>query len=117
MDRERLHLDPERSHAIQKAFQVALHAGADHGVERGRREPLEFPELGQHLARHAEVHAGQQALQCRACTPFVRLKIAQRSETVIALPEAWAVSPTEDLLTRGGMKVLRQFFEEQMPSR
>jgi DNA polymerase-3 subunit alpha len=35
-----------------------------------------------------------------ACTPFVRLKIAQRSETVIALPEAWAVSPTEDLLTR-----------------
>jgi hypothetical protein len=35
-----------------------------------------------------------------ACTPFVRLKIAQRSETVIALPDAWAVSPTEDLLTR-----------------
>ena len=35
-----------------------------------------------------------------ACQPFVRLKIAKRSETVIALPDAWAVSPTEDLLTR-----------------
>ncbi len=35
-----------------------------------------------------------------ACTPVVRLKISKRSETVIALPEAWAVSPTEDLLTR-----------------
>ena len=34
------------------------------------------------------------------CMPYVRLKIAQRSETVVALPEAWAVSPTEDLLTR-----------------
>ncbi|HEY5946963.1 MAG TPA: DNA polymerase III subunit alpha, partial [Kofleriaceae bacterium] len=35
-----------------------------------------------------------------ACLPFVRLKISKRSETVIALPDAWAVSPTEDLLTR-----------------
>jgi len=34
------------------------------------------------------------------CQAYVRLKIAQRSETVVALPEAWAVSPTEDLLTR-----------------
>jgi DNA polymerase-3 subunit alpha len=34
------------------------------------------------------------------CQPYVRLKIAKRSETVIALPDAWAVSPTEDLLTR-----------------
>ena len=32
--------------------------------------------------------------------PFVRLKISSRSETVIALPDAWAVAPTEDLLTR-----------------
>jgi DNA polymerase-3 subunit alpha len=35
-----------------------------------------------------------------ACQPFVRLKIAKRSETVIMLPDAWSVSPTEDLLTR-----------------
>ncbi len=34
------------------------------------------------------------------CQPVLRLKIGQRSETVIALPDAWAVSPTEDLLTR-----------------
>ncbi|MEJ7602991.1 MAG: DNA polymerase III subunit alpha [Kofleriaceae bacterium] len=34
------------------------------------------------------------------CQPFLRLKIAQRSETVVALPDAWAVSPTEDLMTR-----------------
>ncbi|NVB84498.1 MAG: DNA polymerase III subunit alpha [Kofleriaceae bacterium] len=34
------------------------------------------------------------------CQANIRLKIAQRSETVIALPDAWAVSPTEDLLTR-----------------
>jgi len=35
-----------------------------------------------------------------ACQPYVRLKIAKRSETVIALPDAWSVSPTEELLTR-----------------
>ena len=29
-----------------------------------------------------------------------RLKIAQRSETVVQLPEAWAVSPTDDLMAR-----------------
>jgi DNA polymerase-3 subunit alpha len=34
------------------------------------------------------------------CQPVLRLKISQRSETVIALPEAWAVAPTDDLLTR-----------------
>jgi len=34
------------------------------------------------------------------CQAIVRLKISKRSETVIALPDAWAVSPTEDLLTR-----------------
>ncbi len=34
------------------------------------------------------------------CTAVLRLKIAQRSETVVLLPEAWALSPTEDLLTR-----------------
>jgi DNA polymerase III subunit alpha len=34
------------------------------------------------------------------CTAVVRLKIAQRAEAVIPLPEAWAVAPTEDLLTR-----------------
>jgi hypothetical protein len=30
----------------------------------------------------------------------VRLKIGKRSETVIALPDAWSVSPNEELLTR-----------------
>jgi len=34
------------------------------------------------------------------CTPVIHLKISQRSETMIPLPEAWAVSPTDDLLTR-----------------
>jgi len=34
------------------------------------------------------------------CQPYVRLKIGQRSETVVALPEAWAVAPTEDLMSR-----------------
>jgi DNA polymerase-3 subunit alpha len=34
------------------------------------------------------------------CQAVLRLKIPQRSETVVNLPDAWAVSPTEDLLTR-----------------
>ena len=34
------------------------------------------------------------------CQAVIRLKIPRRSETVVALPEAWDVSPTEDLLTR-----------------
>ncbi|HEY0481919.1 MAG TPA: DNA polymerase III subunit alpha [Kofleriaceae bacterium] len=34
------------------------------------------------------------------CQAVLRLKIPQRSETVVSLPDAWAVSPTEDLLTR-----------------
>jgi DNA polymerase-3 subunit alpha len=34
------------------------------------------------------------------CQAVLRLKIPLRSETVVALPDAWAVSPTEDLLTR-----------------
>ena len=34
------------------------------------------------------------------CLPVLRLKIGQRSETVVPLPDAWSVSPTEDLLTR-----------------
>jgi DNA polymerase-3 subunit alpha len=34
------------------------------------------------------------------CTPVIRLKISTRSETVVPLPEAWAVSPTDDLMAR-----------------
>jgi DNA polymerase III subunit alpha len=34
------------------------------------------------------------------CQAVLRLNIPQRSETVVTLPDAWAVSPTEDLLTR-----------------
>jgi DNA polymerase III subunit alpha len=35
-----------------------------------------------------------------SCQAVLRLKIPSRSETVVTLPDAWAVSPTEDLLTR-----------------
>jgi DNA polymerase-3 subunit alpha len=35
-----------------------------------------------------------------ACQAVLRLEIARRSVAVIQLPEAWAVSPTEDLLIR-----------------
>jgi DNA polymerase-3 subunit alpha len=35
-----------------------------------------------------------------ACQAVLRLKIPQRSETVITLPDAWAIAPTEDFLTR-----------------
>jgi DNA polymerase-3 subunit alpha len=34
------------------------------------------------------------------CTAVVRLKIPLRSETMIALPDAWSVAPTEELLAR-----------------
>jgi DNA polymerase-3 subunit alpha len=34
------------------------------------------------------------------CQAYLRLMIPQRSETVIALPEAWALAPTDELLTR-----------------
>ena len=34
------------------------------------------------------------------CTAFVRLRIPQRSETVIMLPEAWMVAPSDELVTR-----------------
>ncbi len=34
------------------------------------------------------------------CTAVLRLKLASRSETVIALPQAWDLAPTEDLLMR-----------------
>jgi hypothetical protein len=34
------------------------------------------------------------------CQAVLRLKISQRSEAVIPLPDAWAVSPTDDLLIR-----------------
>jgi DNA polymerase-3 subunit alpha len=37
--------------------------------------------------------------------PVVRLKVARRAEAVIVLPDAWAVSPTDDLL----MKLERLF--------
>jgi DNA polymerase III subunit alpha len=34
------------------------------------------------------------------CQAILRLKIPRRSETVVPLPDAWAVAPTEELLTR-----------------
>ena len=35
-----------------------------------------------------------------ACTTWLHLKIPLRSETFVFLPDAWDLSPTEDLLTR-----------------
>jgi DNA polymerase III subunit alpha len=34
------------------------------------------------------------------CLPVLRLKIGQRSETIVPLPDAWSVAPTEDLMSR-----------------
>ncbi|HUS29347.1 MAG TPA: DNA polymerase III subunit alpha, partial [Kofleriaceae bacterium] len=68
----------------QKTSRVDIHLNAD------ILTPDQVDELKTILAN----------AQRGACTPFVRLKISSRSETVIALPDAWAVSPTEDLLTR-----------------
>ena len=34
------------------------------------------------------------------CTAVLRLRIPSRSEIIVPLPEAWAVAPTEDLLSR-----------------
>ncbi|HSD90096.1 MAG TPA: DNA polymerase III subunit alpha, partial [Kofleriaceae bacterium] len=76
--------DPLSQLREQKTSRVEIHLNAD------ILTPDQIDELKTILAN----------AQRGACTPLVRLKIAQRSETVIALPEAWAVSPTEDLLTR-----------------
>ncbi|MBS1118772.1 MAG: hypothetical protein H6Q90_1000, partial [Deltaproteobacteria bacterium] len=34
------------------------------------------------------------------CQAVIRLKIPLRSETVVNLPEAWALAPTEELLSQ-----------------
>jgi DNA polymerase-3 subunit alpha len=68
----------------QKTTRVDIHLDADAVT------PDQLAELKTILANAAR----------GGCQAVLRLKIGQRSETVIALPEAWAVSPTEDLLLR-----------------
>jgi DNA polymerase-3 subunit alpha len=68
----------------QKTSRVDIHLNADHLT------PDMVDELKTILANATRGN----------CTAFLRLKIPQRSETVIALPDAWDVAPTEELLTR-----------------
>jgi DNA polymerase-3 subunit alpha len=68
----------------QKTTRVDIHLNADQ-VTRDQVD-----ELKTILANATRGH----------CTAVLRLKIAQRSETIVPLPEAWSVAPTEDLLTR-----------------
>src|SRR5256885_14299223 len=55
MNSERLDIDPERFHALEKTVEVALHPRPDEGVQDGRGKPLELAKLRQHLARDADV--------------------------------------------------------------
>jgi DNA polymerase-3 subunit alpha len=68
----------------QKTSRVDIHLNADQLTHD------QIDELKTILANAVRGH----------CQAVLRLKIPQRSETVVALPDAWAVSPTEDLLTR-----------------
>ncbi len=68
----------------QKTSRVDIHLNADQLTHDM------VDELKTLLANAARGH----------CVPVLRLKIPQRSETVITLPEAWSVSPTEELMTR-----------------
>jgi len=68
----------------QKSSRVDIHLNADHLT----RDQID--ELKTILANATRGN----------CTAVLRLKIPQRSETIISLPDAWDVAPTEDLLTR-----------------
>jgi DNA polymerase-3 subunit alpha len=68
----------------QKTSRVDIHLNAD------QLTPDQIDELKTILASATR----------GSCQAVLRLKIPQRSETVVTLPDAWAVSPTEDLLTR-----------------
>ena len=68
----------------QKTTRVDIHLNAD------QLTPDQIDELKTILASATR----------GSCQAVLRLKIPQRSETVVTLPDAWAVSPTEDLLTR-----------------
>jgi DNA polymerase-3 subunit alpha len=68
----------------QKTSRVDIHLNADQLTHD------QIDELKTILANAVRGH----------CQAVLRLKIPLRSETVVTLPDAWAVSPTEDLLTR-----------------
>jgi DNA polymerase III subunit alpha len=68
----------------QKTSRVDIHLDADH---------LSSDQIDELKTILANATRGN-------CQAVLRLKIAQRSETVISLPDAWDVSPTEDLLMR-----------------
>ena len=68
----------------QKTSRVDIHLNADQVT------PDQIAELRSILA--AATRGG--------CQAVLRMKINQRSETVIPLPDAWAIAPTDDLLAR-----------------
>jgi DNA polymerase-3 subunit alpha len=68
----------------EKSSRVDIHLNADHLT------PDMVDELKTILANATRGN-------CRA---VLRLKIPQRSETIITLPDAWDVAPTDELLTR-----------------
>jgi DNA polymerase III subunit alpha len=68
----------------QKTSRVDIHLNADQLTHD------QIDELKTILANATRGH----------CQAVLRLKIPRRSETVVTLPDAWAVAPTEDLLTR-----------------
>jgi len=68
----------------QKTSRVDIHLNADQATHD------QIDELKTILANAARGN----------CQAIIRLKIPLRSETLISLPDAWDLSPTEDLLTR-----------------
>jgi DNA polymerase-3 subunit alpha len=75
---------PLSEQRMAKTTRVDIHLNADHVTGD------QIDELKTILA-----HATR-----GGCQAVLRLRIPQRSETVIALPDAWDVSPTEDLITK-----------------
>jgi len=68
----------------QKTSRVDIHLNADQATHD------QIDELKTILANAARGN----------CQAIIRLKIPLRSETLISLPDAWDLSPTEELLTR-----------------
>ncbi|MEO8703966.1 MAG: DNA polymerase III subunit alpha, partial [Kofleriaceae bacterium] len=68
----------------QKTSRVDIHLNSDQAT------PDQIDELKTILANAVRGN----------CQAIIRLKIPMRSETLVLLPDAWDLSPTEDLLTR-----------------
>ena len=68
----------------QKTTRVDIKLNADHLTHD------QIAELKTILANATRGH----------CTAVIRLEIPRRSETIVPLPEAWAVAPTDDLMSR-----------------